>query len=127
MSYQTSDVNGTDFAKGSIDLIIRNIIKKMDSDIKMSIEKEFPEQSILSSLVCLRLIGEKFPKNLSIYFGNLDFEELKSKFYKWYELVHKKIPAKFREEVKEVAEKEFDLFYDKILKGSIKGFEIIEE
>lgn len=127
MSYQTSDVNGTDYAKGKIDLVISLIVDRMEEDINRCIEKEFPEQSVLGMLVCLRLIGERFPQNLSLYFGRRNLEEAKTKFYKWYELVHKKIPAKFRQEVKEVAEKEFDLFYDKFVKNKIKGFEIIEE
>ena len=80
------------------------------------INKPHPEQSMIASLQCIRLLAEEFPKNVSVHFGKSEFEEAKAAFEKWYDTVHKKIPAKYREAVLEAANAEFALFEERVLK-----------
>jgi hypothetical protein len=88
----------------------------MVKGIATVLEKAYPEQAIIASLTCLRLIGEQFPKNLSVYFGKKDFAFAKNAFEEWYEKVKDRLPAEHRDAILANAKKEFTLFEDRILK-----------
>jgi len=82
----------------------------MIEEIESVVEKSYPEQSILSSLTCLRILGKRFPQVLSVHFRKKDFEKSKAAFYEWYERSHSKISKKYRTALLESAESEFELF-----------------
>ena len=102
--------DGSDFASVKVSVLMSRIKKQMQKDIEIVMEDQFPEQSIIVSLISLRLIGERFPRQLSNEFSANDLEKTKSAFYSWYEMAEKKIPKKHREALLENAEQEFKLF-----------------
>lgn len=116
MSYWSSDISGCDFASLSTGACIVHIKKMMYQDLKNVAEATYPEQSILALLACLRLIGGRFPKGVSVHFGRSNLEEVKVAFYEWYETSGDKIPKKYRDELLKNAELEFKLFEEQILK-----------
>ena len=116
MSYWNGSAEGSDFATNAVGVAILNIKDKMLKDFDGIMKAKHPEQSIITSLTCLRLIGERFPQSLCLHFLEQDYIEMKEKFYQWFELMNKKIPAKYRDELKASAEQEFMLFEKTILK-----------
>lgn len=114
MSYWASDPDGNDFAFDAIGVNIMFIKDRMLQDMKTVKAKQYPEQSIISSLICLRLIGERFPEALSVHFKKRDFEKSKTAFYEWFNEVESNIPKKYRISLLEEAEAEFQLFEERI-------------
>jgi hypothetical protein len=114
MSYWGIHPEDSDFARTSLGVIVLHTKKKMLQDIEVVKSDSYPEQSILSCLICLRLIGKRFPKTLSVHFRKKDFEKAKNAFYSWYEEVKDRIPQKYREGLLEEAESEFQLFEEEI-------------
>ncbi|WP_422931908.1 hypothetical protein [Singulisphaera sp. PoT] len=60
-----------------------------------------------ASLACLRLIGDRFPKNLRVHFSRHDFEIVVAAFDQWLEKVGPKLPKQYREEIVGEARVEF--------------------
>jgi hypothetical protein len=114
MSYWGSHAEESDFAFGAVGVAILRIKKKMLEDIEVVKEKSYPEQSILSSLVCLRLLGERFPNSLSVHFCKSDLEKVRTAFDAWYQQVESQIPKKYRVSLLETAKIEFQLFEERI-------------
>ncbi len=110
MSYWGSRPEECDFAFGAVGVAILRIKKKMFEDIEVVKRKAYPEQSILASLVCLRLLGEHFPKNLSVHFRRKDLEQVRAAFAAWFHQAEEEIPKQYRDRLLEQAEAEFRLF-----------------
>jgi hypothetical protein len=85
------------------------------------IAKAHPEQGILASLVCLRVLGERFPKNLSVHFGRRDLERARKAFDRWAEVVQDRLPAARLESIKLAADREFALFEERVLSPRKEG------
>jgi len=118
MPYWGSGPIDNDYAFDAIGSYLYLIKERMFQDADNIIEKSYPEQSIIASLICLRLLASQFPKCVRVHFRKKEFEKAKDAFYKWYESVEKKIPLKFREAIKENAEREFLLFENQVLNAS---------
>ena len=109
-----SQVEGTDYASQGLSVLMSRIKDQLNEDIEEVMEENFPEQSILSLLVVLRLIGERFPIEISNNFSPNDLDKTKTAFEEWYEMAEKKIPKKHREGLLKTAEEEFKLFEETI-------------
>jgi|SRR5882724_11255166 len=118
MSYWGTDIHDNDFAFDSVGAIVFLIKERMLANIKAVKSKNYPEQSIAASLACLRVIGERFPKCLSVHFGKRDFEAVHAEFYQWLQS-DAKIPADLSEGIKQSAEIEFRLFEELMFKVKI--------
>jgi hypothetical protein len=118
MPYWGSKSEDSDFAFDSVGAIIFLIKERMMKDIETVLKKSYPEQGMIASLACLRLLGERFPKNLSVHFRKKDFAFVKSAFEQWYQAVESQMPSKYRDEILAEARNEFALFEDRILSGS---------
>jgi hypothetical protein len=114
MAYWGSGADESDFAFDAVGAYIYLLKERMLNDIKVVRAKSYPEQSIVASLGCLRLIGERFPKNLGVHFGRADFDSARRAFEGWYEAVKDEIPPKYRAKVYEEAQVEFQLFEERI-------------
>lgn len=108
MSYWGIEPDQNDFAFDGVGAYIHCIKEGMFKDIEVVKNKKYPEQSMIASLRCLRVIGEQFPKNLRVSFRKKDLALVKTAFYEWVELVD--LPAKYSAGIIEEAEKEFELF-----------------
>lgn len=117
MSYWGYKAEDSDFAATAVGANIYMIKKRMLQDIANDPDREHSEQSILGHLLCLKLLGERFPKQLKVHFRKSDFLKAKESFYKWYENSSGKIPNEFRQKFFSEAEKEFreieERFYTK--------------
>jgi hypothetical protein len=114
MSYWGTDIHDNDFAFDAVGVIVLLIKEKMLADIKAVKSANYPEQSIASSLACLRVIGERFPKCLSVHFRKRDFEAAQMEFYQWLES-EAKIPPDLKQGIRQSAEVEFRLFQERVL------------
>ena len=110
MSYWGPGAEESDFAFDAVGVSILLIKRKLLEDTKTVLDEKYPEQAIVAHLTCLRLLGERFPKNLMVHFGRRDFEAAKRSFNEWYELVQRRLPKQVREELREEAEAEFQRF-----------------
>lgn len=80
MSYWGSKPDECDFAFDSMAVYIGLIKERLEQEAATVIEQAYPEQSIIAALRCLRLIGEEFPKALSVSFRRKDFEAARSAY-----------------------------------------------
>jgi len=110
MSYWGEGADESDFAFGAIGAYIYILKERMLNDIKAVREKAYPEQSIVASLVCLRLIGERFPKSLSVHFSRADFEGARRAFEDWYQAAKSLVPQDYATSIAASAHREFELF-----------------
>jgi hypothetical protein len=116
MPYWGGKPDDCDYASGAVGVYILLIKNRMMEDIAGVLKEEFPEQAIIVSLTCLRLLGEQFPKDLSVHFGKKDFAFVRGAFDEWYAKVSHRLPSKYRTQIVEEAHKEFALFEERILK-----------
>ena len=114
MPYWSAEPTGSDYSFGAVGVYILLIKDRMFADAENVIAKSFPEQGIIASLVCLRLIGAPHRKNLMVHFRKRDFARAQSMFREWYDLTKTKIPAKHRQEIVAEAEREFELWDEQI-------------
>ena len=110
MSYWSEELDGCDLAFDSLGASIILIRKRLFNDLDKVINKKYPEQTVGTTLRCLRLIGEEFPKELSTSFKEKHLAEVKCKFLSWYDLVKEKIPKNYREGVYKNTMAEIELF-----------------
>lgn len=87
----------------------------MFEDMENVLQKSYPEQSIIASLRCIRLLAEEFPKCVRVSFRRKELEQCKVAFANWYDAVKGKLPAKYREEILFQANAEFALFEERVL------------
>lgn len=110
MAYWGSSVADADFPAGTVGVYILQIKKRMFEEANAVVEKKHPEQSILASLRCIRLLNSAFPKNRSVHFGKKDFAKAIALFDEWYDAMSGKIPKKYRQGVRDEADAEFARF-----------------
>jgi hypothetical protein len=72
-------------------------------------------------------LGERFPKSLSVHFGRREFDRARKKFDDWYTLVHGDLPVERSRVVKLSAEREFELFEQRIFHKMIDGWQAVEK
>ena len=115
MSYWGSRPVDNDYAFGAVGVYVFLIKERMFKDMRTVIQKSHPEQGLVASVQCLRLLATEFPKNVQVHFGRKDLDEAKLAFRQWYELVEDKVPSEYREAIRQEAEAEFDLFEEQVL------------
>ena len=120
MAYWGSKPADSDYAFGSIGVYVLLIVRRMFDDMDNVLKKSHPEQGIIASLTCLRVIGLEFPKCLRVHFGRREFEKAKAGFEGWYELVKDKLPSEHKDAIWSEAMQEFERFEKEILWYSAK-------
>lgn len=117
MSYWGDEIDGNDFASGAVGVAILWIKDRMFRDLDNVIAKSYPEQSVAVHLCCLRLLGVRFRKDLSVHFGKRDLARARQGFERWFELVKDKVPADRRDAIYASTEQEFLLFNEQIFRS----------
>lgn len=110
MSYWGEGIEDCDYAFGAVGSSISWIKERLFKDGDTVVAKSHPEQGLLASLCCLRMIGERFPKNLSVHFGKKDLDRARQIFDRWYTIMEKKLEPSLLEALKFAADREFSLF-----------------
>ncbi len=118
MPYWGSKPDDSDFAFDAIGAYIYIIKERMTKDIATVLEKSYPEQSMVASLICLRLLGEQFPKCLTVHFHKSDFAFVVNAFNEWVAKVGRELPDKHRDAIVAEARAEFALWEDRVFKSS---------
>lgn len=114
MSYWSSEPDGCDYAFDAIGAVVFLIKERLEKETAAVKEMNYPEQSMIALLSCLRVIGEEYPKALSVSFRSKDYEKTRDAFYEWFES-DAKIPVGRRDGIRKAAEREFQLFEERIL------------
>lgn len=116
MSYWGGGIEDSDYAFTAVGATISWIKDRLLKGGETVISKEYPEQGILALVCCLRLLGERFPKNLSVHFGSQDLEDARSAFNRWVAVAGTKVAPQVLEALQLAAEHEFALFEERIFK-----------
>lgn len=116
MSYWGSKPIDNDYAFDGVGTYVYLIKARMFESAKKVIEESYPEQDIIASLQCLRLLAGTFPKCVSVHFRKKEFQASVEAFTKWYDLVKDKLPSDYREAIQNEANQEFELFRKEVLK-----------
>jgi hypothetical protein len=120
MPYWGTNPEDCDFAFDSVGACFYLIKDRLMRDIAAVLGKSYPEQSMVATLTCLRLLGERFPKNLRVHFGRRDFQFVVDAFHEWVTKVGPDLPAERRDAIVAEASAEFALWEERILKPSIR-------
>jgi hypothetical protein len=115
MPYWGSGPIDNDYAFDAIGTYVFMIKERMFQDADKVIEKSYPEQGIVASLECLRLLAAQFPKCVKVHFRKKELARAKEAFGRWYESVCDQLPSDHREAIRTNAEVEFDLFETQVL------------
>jgi hypothetical protein len=117
MSYWGSKPADNDYAFDAVGVYVLQIKERMLKDMAGVLDEAYPEQSVIASLQCLRLLAEEFPKCVRVHFRKKEFEHCRALFTKWYDLVKDKLPTEYREDILLDANAEFALFEERVLKS----------
>lgn len=115
MPYWGSNSTDNDFAFNAVGAYIVLIKERMFQDAEKVIAKSYPEQGIVASLECLRLLAAQFPKCVKVHFRRKEFDKAKEAFGRWYECVKDQLPQDYREDIRSSADSEFQLFEAQVL------------
>lgn len=116
MPYWGSKPGDSDYAAGAIGSYVVLIKQRMFQDMSTVLEKGYPEQAIVASVRCLRLLAEEFPQNVKLHFGRKELKQAKDGFERWYAAVKPKLPAQHTEAIRAEANAEFKLFEERVLR-----------
>jgi len=119
MAYWGTKSGDSDFASMAVTACVVRIREQLFKDIETVLSKEYPEQSIIATLVCLRAIAVHHRKWVKLKFSKSDYAKAKSSFEEWYGKVNSKIPAKYRKQVLEEANEEFKQFEEIIFMNNL--------
>ena len=115
MAYWGDAADESDFAFDAIGAYILLLKQRMFQDIATVLDKAHPEQTMVASLTCLRLLGERFPRALSVHFRERDFAFVTRSFDEWLDKAGPQLSAKRRTALADEAKAEFALFEERIL------------
>lgn len=115
MSYWGSKPIDNDYAFGGVGAYVCLIKTRMFESAKKVIEESYPEQDIIASLQCLRLLAGTFPKCVRVHFRKKEFQASVEAFTQWYDLTKDKLPPEYREAIQKEADEEFELFRRQVL------------
>ena len=110
MSYWGNKSADNDYASSTVGAYIVLIKERMFEGAKTVLAKAHPEQGIVASIKCIRLLAREFPECVRIHFGPKDFEKAKGEFLDWFNSTREKIPAKYRQAIFDDAIHEFCSF-----------------
>jgi hypothetical protein len=116
MPYWGSKPAENDYAFDAVGVYVHLIKERMLKDLAGVINESYPEQGVLASLQCLRLLAEAFPKSVRVHFRKREFEHCRAGFARWYDAVKEKLPVEYREAILSEANTEFALFEERVLK-----------
>jgi hypothetical protein len=95
-----------DWAFSEFGVVVMIIAERVDAEVSELRDKPLQaDQGVVAMVCCLRALGKVCRVDSA-----LDPARVKGwqkEFFAWYEEVKKKLPAKYRDEIKTVAEKEF--------------------
>ena len=85
MSYWNGELDGSDFAFGAIGTTVLQIVKRLEKEADLVLEKQHPEQSMLSLMKILSLLMDEYPKCVSVHFRKRRYLAVKEKYAQWAE------------------------------------------
>ena len=115
MPYWGSNPEDNDFAFDAVGAYVFLIKDQMFRDMENVLEKSYPEQAIIASLKCLRLLADEFPKCVSIHFRKKHLEQCKTAFENWFTAVKENLPTEYADAIQSKAHAEFELFEEQVL------------
>src|SRR5580704_7732292 len=110
MPYWGSGPVDSDYAFDAVGSFVFMIKERMFQDANAVVQNSYPEQGIVASLQCLRLLAGQFPKCVKLHFRKKELEKAKQAFRRWYDSVQEQLPTDYREAIRLDAEAEFQLF-----------------
>ena len=114
MAYWGNKPDESDFAFDAVGAYAFLIKERMLKDAKTVLEKRYPEQSLIASIRCLRLLAEEFPKCVGVAFRRKDLEESRGVFDAWFQAVRSDLPVDRADAIHAEAMAEFQLFESRV-------------
>ena len=109
MTYWGGRSEDSDFAFDSVGATMFLIRERLLKEIEIVRSKDYPEQSIVALLTCLRLLGERFPKNLSVVLHRRDLALARDAFESWVVAAGHRVPAEHMDQLRTEADSELRL------------------
>ncbi|MEN7551953.1 hypothetical protein AAG747_28825 [Rapidithrix thailandica] len=104
--YSTAS-DGNDMADMANARYFNLAIKQIEENVEWLKTSKKIVQAVLAHIDILLLLSKKFPKDANLSIEEDRVAEWKTVFYEWYERVNSKIPAKYREGIKQNADELF--------------------
>lgn len=119
MPYWGSGAADSDYAFDAVGVYVSIIKDRMFVGAQNVIDKQFPEQAILASLKCIRMLANEFPKCVGVQFGSREFDKARKAFDAWFGSVQSKLPQEYRVGIALEAQAEFELFESTVLRRKV--------
>lgn len=111
MAYWSGGSTDNDYAVTQLGATLLDLKQRMFESTLGAIKDRFPEQALIAHLRALRAVHEQIPKVVPhVAFTVEDLRRAEQLFSEWYSKVEKRIPAKYRAQVRQDAEIEFRAF-----------------
>lgn len=107
MSYWGCKPIDCDYAFDTVGSYVYAIKERMLRDAENVIAKAYPEQGIVSSIQCIRLLDAAFPRCVRVHFRQKDLQVAQDLFARWYEAVKDSLPPEHSDAIRAEAEDEF--------------------
>ena len=97
-----------DWAFTEFGVVVLTIADRVDAEVSELRTKPLQADQAVVAMVCsLRALGKVCPKGMSASLTPDRVKHWQKEFFAWYDEVKRKLPAKYREQIKADAEKEF--------------------
>jgi len=97
-----------DWAFTEFGVVVLTIADRIDAEVSELRSKPLQaDQAVVAMVCCLRALAKVCPQGMSASLEPDRVSGWRDEFLAWYEEVKRKLPAKHRDEIKAVAEKEF--------------------
>jgi hypothetical protein len=107
MKIYSTAPDGNDMADMANARYFNLALKQINENIEWLKTAKKPVQAVLAHIDILLLLSKKFPKDANLSIEKDKVQQWKTVFYEWYERVNSKIPAKFRDGIKQNADELF--------------------
>lgn len=97
-----------DWAFTEFGVVVLTIADRVDAEVSELRTKPLQADQAVVAMICsLQALGKVCPKGMSASLTPDRVKHWQKEFFAWYDEVKRKIPAKYREQIKADAEKEF--------------------
>jgi hypothetical protein len=107
MKIYSTEPDGNDMADMANARYFNLALKQIEEHVEWLKTAKKPAQAVLAHIDILLVLSRKFRSDANLSIKKDKVQEWKSTFYAWYERCNSKIPAKFREGIKQNADELF--------------------
>jgi hypothetical protein len=121
MSYWNKEIDGCDYASGKISVLFLQIERSIEAQMAANVFNVAAALKTLALLRCLRLLGERFPKELSVRTDERSLDELRRSYMAQLQSLQQTLSIEAFRAIAAAANAEFSLFHERVFDSAKLG------